>query len=254
MVPGAQSCVEREPLLAAYALGETPDDELLAHLAHCVVCQQQLEAYRNVALMLPYTAPPATPSPALRGKLLATAQGLEAQRSARPRAAEPHAQRRAWTKWAAFAAACLALVVLLGWNIGLQREVSAQRELLQTSRERWVAVVQVLNAPDVQAYQLSGEVADGQLWITPQSTVGCLVAQDLPALPEGQVYQVWLVRGEQATKAGTLVGPADNSWEVIRSDEPISSYERVMITVEPQPGSPAPSSEPVLSGTLTSAQ
>ncbi len=242
-----QQCRDREPLLAAYALGEPPDATLLVHLANCSVCQEQLRAYRGVARLLPYATHVTSPSPELRSRLLAAAD-----RFAPPSApiVPADARRRQWWRrpWVALGAACVAIVLMFAWNISLQRQLSEQRALNVASRERWVSVVEVLNAPDVQAFSLQGDEATGHLWITANSSVGCLVAQNLPVVPEQQSYHVWAMSGNTATHLGTLVGPAANAWVVLKSDVPISSYDRVIVTVESGSDNTAPTGQRVLEG------
>jgi anti-sigma-K factor RskA len=74
-----------------------------------------------------------------------------------------------------------------------------------------------------------------------------LNARDLPPLGPGQVYQVWLIpEGGQPQGVGIFV---DSSGEAGFSGD-LSRFRRLAITIEPGYGSPAPTSAPILAGTL----
>ena len=261
-------CAELQAQLAAYALGEIDaDTDMLAHLAACPNCQRDLRAYVQVAWMLPYDAPEVGPPPALRERILAAV--VESQPAAPPdlvpaaqpappattrQVASPVPQRRIWripALWPAFAFAAVVLFALLGWNIALQNQVIAQAARLAAQRESWQTMIALLNDPAVQWYPVAGDTAKGHFWADPQNQVACLVAQGLPPLEPNQVYQVWLVRGTERTSGGVFEARNGNGWILIRSDEPMGSYDSVGVTIEPAGGSPRPTSPPVLRGALT---
>src|SRR5690349_23785878 len=78
-------CVDMQPRLAAYALGEAEADvDLLNHLAECPACQRDLRAYVQVARMLPCDAPDVAPPPGLRERILSAVA-----ESAAPAAPDP---------------------------------------------------------------------------------------------------------------------------------------------------------------------
>jgi anti-sigma-K factor RskA len=251
-------CEELQPQLAAYALGEAEaDPTLLAHLADCAACRDALRAYTQIARVLPYTAAQVTPPPELRARILAAAT------TSTPLGTQPQrVQRNIRPRWQssvtlAWGCACVLLVMLVGWNVTLQRHLDAQTAQLdrltaqvRASRENWQVMTQVLNTPDLRAYALSGSAATGRFWASPQSPVACLVAQGLRDPGANNVYQVWLMQGDTPVGAGTFVPQAGNGWILIPIDEPLASYQGVGITIEPRGGSEAPSGQPVLNGAL----
>jgi anti-sigma-K factor RskA len=83
--------------------------------------------------------------------------------------------------------------------------------------------------------------------------VACLVAQGLPDLPAGQIYQVWLVRGDQQSSGGTFETHNGKTWTFVQGSEPITSYDAMFVTVEPAGGSAWPAGPRVMSGTLSGA-
>jgi anti-sigma factor RsiW len=265
-MPAEQSnlCYEIQPWLTAYALGDAEEDAAAqAHLAVCPRCQHDLHEYRLVASLLPYSASEAVPRPELREQVIATvAHAAEPAPAPRP---APHAAHSAparnpggrRTFWAALSFAALALI-LLGWNISLQRELESQTAIVTQSRQNWQTMIVLLDDTALAKYAIAADPppaageypAHGHFWASPRAQVACLVVQGLPDLPANQVYQVWLVRGSQPASGGTFEAHNGKAWTFVRSGEPITGYSEMFVTIEPTGGSPAPAGPRVVSGTL----
>lgn len=251
-------CEEIQPWLAAFALGEADDDAASrAHLAACPSCQHDLSEYRSVASLLPYGAPESAPPEHLRARVLA-AIGAEAKlpepmRATSPAPAAQPPRRRlpsGRSAWAAYAFALLTCVLLF-WNVNLQSQLSDQKADLASDRQSWQTMIALLNDSSLRWYAVAGQQARGHFWTTPQGQQACLVAQSLPALARGQVYQVWLDTGAEQTSVGTFEAHDGNGWVLIQAGEPISAYTRMFVTAEPASGSAKPTGPHVLDGSLT---
>lgn len=243
-------CQELQPRLAAYALGELPaDPDINAHLAVCGQCRAALRSYAQIARVLPYAAPEIQPSPALRNRVLAIANNDPAP-TERSRQQATRPRRRINFALSAFVLMSAAILGLIVWNVSLQQQLQQRNRLLAASRERWVTVTQILNAPDVQAYALAGNGPIGRLWVTPQGRDGCLVAQALPDPGTDKVYQIWLTQGSTSISGGTFEPVGSDAWTIVSVDRPIASFTTMRITVEPRGGSTAPTGPDVLRGTL----
>jgi hypothetical protein len=143
-------------------------------------------------------------------------------------------------------------LVLLFWNVTLQRQVDRQTSQLAASRQGWQSVIVLLNDASLRWYTMSGDQANGRFWATPQGDQACLVAQQLPKLAEGQVYQVWLTHGGEQASGGIFEARNGDAWIIVRTEEPIASYTTIFVTIEPDGGSAMPTGKHVLDGTLTS--
>lgn len=238
-----QQCLDLQPRLAAFALGEIErDGELLAHLQGCPSCQRDMRAYARVARALPYEAPQSEPAAELRGRILAAVT----------QTAAPAPRPTRW--WArpiglpAFAAALAVIIALLGWNVVLQRQLDAAQSQVAASRAGWRDMTDLLNSTEVRWYSLGGASASGHFWSSPQKRVACLVAQGLPTLADEQVYQVWLVRGGQWTSVGMFEERTGSAWVIVPIDGPAEGYDAIEVTAEPAGGSTTPSGPPVLRG------
>jgi hypothetical protein len=256
-----------QPWLAAYALGESAGEaERRAHLAACPRCQHDLHEYQLVALLLPYSALEATPRPELREQVIAA---VGRQVAPRPAAATPppapqadspvlRRPRRARSFWAALAFAALALV-MFGWNISLWGELGRQTAQVAQSRQNWQTMIVLLDDSALRWYAIAadpqpaaGEYAShGHVWVSPESQVACLVAQGLPELQAGEVYQVWLVRGDEQISGGTFEARSGKAWTFVESHEPIAGYSELFVTIEPVGGNTWPGGQRVMSGSLS---
>lgn len=239
-------CDELQPRLAAHALGETPiDAEASAHLAVCPQCQEQFQAYSRIARALPYSAPLIAPPADLRQRVLDAATG------AAPRSVERARPRRRWRwRWAPLAFAAALVIGLLGWNMALRAQIETQNQRLIASRDGWDAVTRILNDPAVEVYALSGDSGSGHVWFTPNGTDACVVIEGLPD-PGNSVYQIWLTQNGTRISGGTFRPQHGSAWVIVEAPQPVSSYTLMGVTIEPEGGSPQPTSPPVLRGTLS---
>ena len=251
-------CELLQPWLAAYALGEADAaPAAIGHLAVCPRCRSDLREYRAVAGLLPYDQPEHEPAPELRERLLAVVA-----REAKPAAApamratpvgeQVDLRRPALSRagWAAATFAAIA-VLLFGWNIRLQSQLSEQSAQVVANRQSWQTMIALLNDESLHWYNIGSGAARGHFWATAQGSVACLVAEDLPALAPGQVFQVWLAGPGEQRSGGTFEGRNGNAWLLIDSGERMANYSTVFVTIEPEGGSAAPSGPRVLDGGLT---
>ena len=96
-----------------------------------------------------------------------------------------------------------------------------------------------------------GESARGMLVASRTSDRALLLVVDLPTLPRGMVYQVWLVRDSRMHSAGWFtVDSTGYGQTVIIPVAPFWEFDAAGITIEPSGGSIDPTGESVLSGEL----
>jgi anti-sigma-K factor RskA len=221
-----------EDLLPALALGclePLERERVLRHLESCASCRSKLAGYEELAGTLALAAPPAEPPRELRGRILRKAR-REAQRGRR--AIPPLA-------WTLAAAALLALS--LGFNLGLWRRVSRLEAASLALPGQFV----VLAATEAAAG------ARGLLLFSSGESEATLVVEDLPALQRDRQYQLWLIREGKRTSGGVFsVTSRGYGCLLIVSPLPLDSYQAFGITVEPTGGSPGPTGQRVMAGSL----
>ena len=215
--------------LGAWLLGALPEQEadgFRAHLAGCEVCQEDAASLQVAADALPMSAAPRVPPPALKDRIMATVESeASLLNAAGPEADRPRPRRRrSWLGGLSLRPAlALGLAALAIGFIGAQA--------LQSGTETITA-------------QVTG---GGRATLEIEDDRGRLVARDLPAPPEGRVYQVWIDRGGDAPE------PTDALFSVSRDgsahvDVPgsLDGVRAVMVTDEPPRGSDSPTGNVVL--------
>jgi len=219
---------------AAYVLGALPPAEVdgfREHMAGCPDCRRAVEELRAAADALPMSTQQLTPPPALKGRIMAVveseaellaASGAGADRP--PKQAPRRKERRAW--WARPGLALGAVVLALAGG-------ALAGGLLTGEPTRTIAATTEPQGSDV-TLQVSGDA-------------GTLVVRDMPPPPEGRIYQVWVKR------PGQDPAPTDALWSVNAQGDAqvavpgsLDGVEAVLVTDEPQGGSEAPTTTPVI--------
>jgi anti-sigma-K factor RskA len=265
------TCAEARELVPLYALDVLDVDErdvLEDHLAGCSACLEELAAYTDTAASLALALPQYDPSPDLKGRVLTAA------RRARMLPVGSRARQRQTSTWRGprFArlrvsltglVASVALVLAAGstvWALNLRSELDAQNARIATLSERannYARVTAVLQAADTQIRVLEGTgdapKAFGRVYIDPDTSEGMLMVRNLPPLPQGKVYQLWVARGDgQRESAGVLTwtDKAGNGYTLIRCPDTLSRWQSFGVTEEPTGGSQLPTGSRLLGGTI----
>lgn len=245
----ATSDAEPRELLGAYALGAVNAEEaaaVRAYLASSPDAQAELTELLAAVALLPELAEPLEPPPGLRDRISAAvlAETPEAPPvppaaplpTVAPVAPEPiRPPDSFWsraTPWAAAAAALLLLSAgLLFWNLQLRDQLSGQ------TPPQVIALAPTDAAPG----------ASGEVRYIPDERLFFVDVRDLPPLPEGKVYEVWLIGEGGPVPAGTFDQSTDQ--HAIVADR--AQYQTLAITAEPGPlGTESPTGEIVATAAL----
>ena len=248
-------------LVGAYAVDaideqERSDFEL--HLAECPECQAEVASLRAAAAQLSLMSETAPPS-SMRDSVLAGIRTvrplppLEAQSPGQvasgpvggtsPTADAPHPTatnvltfrpRRRVTTWLATAAAAAALLIGgITWS-----------PWDNTSKEP-VTATQVLQAKDAQRFERT--IGGAKATIVRSASLGTavIVADNMPAAPDGKDFQVWLNQPNKGMVSAGLMphGSAPTVTMVLSGDA--ATATAAGITVEPAGGSTSPTTAPV---------
>jgi anti-sigma-K factor RskA len=224
-----------EDAAGAYVLGALPEDEraaFAAHLETCAVCQAEVEELTVAATALPMSAPAMVPPPALKARIMAE---VEREAALLASAGEPRREvkpkRRRWSlSWpmGAVALACVALV--LGLGVGAAVFGDGGRT--------------VPFETDPSLRQASAELEiDGDTAV--------LVADGLPAPPEGTTYMVWLVGPDGKPKPTSALFRPRGDGSATASVTGLGDAEAVVVNTEASPDVTEPTSAPVLTATLS---
>jgi anti-sigma-K factor RskA len=217
----------------AYALNALSADERAefeAHLEGCEACRREVAELRTAADALPVGVTQYSAPPALKDRLMATVRSeAELLSAAGPQADRPPArgrtqrERRGRLSWRpALALACALLVGA-------------------------VAGISLTGGDDVQRLQASLAPSGAEVTMELRDEHSTLLARNLPAPPEGRIYQVWLKRrGVQAPEpTNALFTTREGAAEVDVAGD-MDDVEAVLVTHEPRGGSRAPTVDPVI--------
>jgi anti-sigma-K factor RskA len=227
-----------EDVAGAYVLDAMPADERQAfeqHLVACEVCQAEVDELLPAAEALPMASPPMVPPPALRDRIMAEVEreaALLAETGAgadRPQPARRERRERRGLSW------------LSGWRLA---PVAAA--LLIAG----VLAGGLLTADGSRTIDFEGE-ATAQLEVDGDRAT--LVAEDMPAPPEGRVYEVWLMPEGSETPQPTdvLFTPRSDGSAVAAIPGSVEDVSQVLITDEPLGGSDEPTGELLMSAELS---
>jgi len=235
-------------LLGAYALGAVDAREaaeMRAFLEQDAEAAAELAELLAAVSVLPELTGPMAPPAGLRDRIAAATL---ADLPSRPEAIAPVAplsppasvardiqpsnvvrvKPAFWQRASVWATAAAALLIislgLLYWNMQLRTEIST------TPQVETLALATTAMAPD----------AHGEVKYMPKQGVLMLDVRNLPPLPEGYVYEVWLIGEGAPVPAGVF----DNSTaqHAIAADR--SQFNTLAVTMEPGPlGTEAPTSE-----------
>jgi anti-sigma-K factor RskA len=256
---------------AAYALGVLEAGERAAfetHLAGCAECAAEVRDMRLVAGALPYAVPQVSPPPSLRARIL----GEIAATAPAPALPGPvlRERRGSLPQWLSIAAMLVLGVAMFMYAQRMQARVSSLESQLRdaqarateadrlTAEARNVAfraqsAMGVFAAPDVARIDLAGQpvainARARALWSRQRGMV--FTVSNLPALPAGRVYQVWVVTAQAPVSAGLLTPDAAGGGSVYyETPVDILPPTAVAVTLEPAGGVPAPTGAMYLVGT-----
>jgi anti-sigma-K factor RskA len=230
--------------LAAYALGsleETERAHVEAHLTVCAACVSRLRAYQAVVGTLPLALTP-VPPPLDGWDALRTAAREGRERSGRWAKATTLPN---WLRMARWPAVAAALVVLLIWNVTLQRELTRRAPGPAPGPE-----VEALSRRPGRIVILTGSGhpgASARIFVAVDGG-GHLAVSGLTPLPHERVYQLWFMRTGATPVSGATFGvdPYGRAWVKVAVPATFDDVQSVAITEEPAPGGSSPTGRHLL--------
>jgi anti-sigma-K factor RskA len=241
-------------LSGAYAVDALDDVERAAferHLAQCRACQDEVASLRAAAAELPHLAA-TSPPPELRESVLRQisqvrplpptadtrqGQGLDEKRPDAPTPAGVTtlaSRRRSPVTWLAAAAA--AAVITVGGLVWSPWD---------DDQPQLTAAEQVVQAQDAQRFEKSIDGARATIVRSPSARKAVIIADNMPAAPEGRDFQLWLQQPDGSMVSAGMMphehGPTVSM--VLEGDA--ATAVGAGITMEPSGGSPQPTSDPI---------
>jgi anti-sigma-K factor RskA len=217
--------------LAAYLLDAlSPDEvrEFRTHLEGCARCQRDERWLRASVEMLPSSVEQFEPPRELRNRLMARVH-VEAANDREPAREAPRRRRWRWTMVrTAAAAAAIAIAITSPLVYLLGQDEGANTTTIQAEATKPSSTVQAN--------------------LVRKGDAGVLKVAMLPVPQRGHVYQTWLQRGKEIVPSTLFVVNNDGSGTAVV--ENLDGVDAVMVSEEPDGGSPQPTSKPVLIANL----
>lgn len=241
--------------LALYALGALQGGDRVAlekHLDSCAECRRELEQLRGDMALLAWSAAGAKPPARSRERLMKSV-------SREPRTVRAAKHRSWWVLAPWFAALILTgVAVLLGMRNNdfekrltrIQQDFAAKEAQVEEARE----IVATLTANDAQRVTLVAAKTPPQpqgkaIYVRERGRL-IFIASDFPQLPPQRAYELWLIpKAGSPMPAGVFKPDAHGSATIVHPRLPAGTEAKAFaITVEPDSGSPAPTSTPIMLG------
>ena len=234
-----------EELKDTYVLGALPQEECREfeeYLATHPERRAEIEELGAVAGLLALSPQEQEPSPELRSRI------LDAVRAEAVRPSVSHRSPFAWIgellgpRNLALGAAALLVIGLFSWNMLLRGEVQTLQGRVQSLQSQ---------PQEPQMVTLGGvgteQGARAEL-LTLKGNRAVLVVENMPPVPEGKTYQIWVIEDDVPKPSGLFKPRQDSVAAVV--EHPLGSGDVIAVTVEPEGGSPKPTSEPMLAAEL----
>jgi hypothetical protein len=250
-------------LLEGYAMGTLEEGEraaVEAHVGACPSCRRELAELAEAAHGLPAALAAASPLELPEELEQRVLDRIEQERTAdRGAAADPAGRGRSrrlrplrLRPTVALPAVALLLAAALGvWNIQLSSALSderSQRRQLAELVGRQELVLEVVDSDQTIRRVLMPAArrrspAYGKLFTRRDLPQVVAMAGRLRPPPQGRTYQLWLTRGRELRRAGTLEVNADGfGLLVLRAPRPGPAYREARVTLQPpmaqRPGAP----------------
>ena len=209
-------------LLVQYVLGELGHEEARSferRLAGDADLAREVRQLKSALGLLPYSALTEPPRE-LRDKVLRAGERQALKRAAR------RPRRIVWSRFAAAAAAVLALAIGLH-DLRTQRELALQKDIMATLGEPNI----------VRTFALTGRGgAIGRVALDLDAKKGAVVLKGLPTLPSGKLYRLWARVGQANVPCGQF-GVDPKGAVLAQFVVPVESYTapiaKLFVTVEP---------------------
>jgi Anti-sigma-K factor rskA, C-terminal len=232
------TCEDLRDSYELYSLGLLEGEEKRAveeHLGrNCAVCQKHFKDALGVNALMLSQAQEIVPPSRLRRRVLASV-----------------GRERAGWGWAAALAAACSLIVTLWLSLEKRttdRELATARVTLQQTvaeRDRLDQAFTFLNQPETRLVNFGQDQPAsprGNFFLNPRMGI-LLIASNLPALPDGKAYEMWVIPKGGTPRPAGLFQSGPQGTAIHAHPGTVDPTVTLAVTVEPDSGSASPASD-----------
>jgi anti-sigma-K factor RskA len=233
-----------DELKDAYVLGALPEDELREfeeYLSAHPERQAEVQELSAVAGLLALSPPEQEPPPELRRSIMSVVEAEALRPASGPRTWFAGIRELLSGQNLALGAAALLVVGLFSWNLLLQGEVQDLQGQVENRQDPSGSRMVALEGSGAAQW------AQAEVMIL-EDDRAVLMAENMPRVPENRTYQIWVMEGD-VPRPSSLFEPQEESVAAVVED-PLDEADAIAVTVEPEGGSPQPTTDPVLIGKL----
>lgn len=209
------------------------------HLIECPSCQEELMEWEMLTEDLPYESEAIEVPTDLKTRIFASLPDIPEQAKVVPMPTKEKSRRRTGPVTSVLAAGLFASLVA---NAFLFSETQKEPEIAQSE-------IQLIGQSILAPKEGSSASAVAMLIADGNQNILLLDAKDLPTLSKDELYQVWVIEGDQPYPAG-IVQPNETGTGTV--SHPLTdlsgTWDTVAITVEKEPNLSAPEGQIILAG------
>jgi anti-sigma-K factor RskA len=234
-----------DELKAAFVLGALPEverREFEEYLAEHPERQAETDELGTVTGLLALSPQDKEPPPELRRSIMDVVEAEADRPRVESRSGLARIRDFLDVRSLALSAAALLVIGLFSWNMLLQGELRDLQGRVQSLQNQ-------PQEPQMVALEGSGAArqARAEVMIL-HNDRAVLMAEDMPSVPEAKSLQIWVIEND-VPKPGGLFEPREGPVAII-VEAPLDGADAIAVTVEPDGGSPEPTTDPVLTAKL----
>jgi anti-sigma-K factor RskA len=233
-----------DELKDVFVLGALPEGErreFEEYLASHPERQGEIDELRAVAGLLALSPQEQEPPPELRRSIMGVVEAEAGSPRAESRSGLARMREFLDVRNLALAAAALLVIGLFSWNLLLQGEIQDLQEQApgpQTPQDGRLVTLEGSGA----ARQATVEV------MVLEEDRAVLMAEDMPPMPEDRTFQIWVIEDDVPKPGGLFESKEDPVAIVV--EKPLDGADAIAVSVEPEGGSPEPTTDPMFAARL----